>query len=602
MALVGIWSRISGAVAGVAIGRAATDAVTPVYENTRQQSWARRAVRVLDPEAAAEAQAQGIDFGVDYEDDAKRNGVGKNRFLTLVAMARTYPGVSELLALWRRDPTLEDEIRLALRRQGYTDAWIDRLERLRYGVSDPGTLAQLVAVGQLTDETGRNLANTAGVSDLAFDRMVVAARNAPNMGQILDWGNRQGLTDSEVADALEVTGLRPSWRAPVAALRHYLIPPSDLIRMAVREVFSPGLRAELTLDENFPQEFANQGRKIGMSEEQAKDYWAAHWDLPSRVEGAQMLFRGEISEQEYRDLLRALDYAPKWRGPLEAIARAIPTITDFQRMVRRGIYAGTERSEFQYDAEYPAEFTDKMALHGLAEADAKDLWAAGWRLPAAGQLYRMLWREQIDDAQLHKGLKALDYPIFWRDKLANIARPVPGRIDTRRMFAAGLIDRAQAITNYEHMGYTRQDAELLVQLAESAGSTTEKEASAADEATLYASGRTNRVDYVTRLQRLGYSAAESERKADVTDGRHVASAQTAAVNGLHTFYKKKAIDDATARTALIALRLPDWTADGILALWRVERDAPPPAPAVVTTPPPPPPVAPIVTPLPPEAM
>jgi hypothetical protein len=252
VALVGIWSRISGAVAGVAIGRAATDAVTPVYENTRQQSWARRAVRVLDPEAAAEAQAQGIDFGVDYEDDAKRNGVGKNRFLTLVAMARTYPGVSELLALWRRDPTLEDEIRLALRRQGYTDAWIDRLERLRYGVSDPGTLAQLVAVGQLTDETGRNLANTAGVSDLAFDRMVVAARNAPNMGQILDWGNRQGLTDSEVADALEVTGLRPSWRAPVAALRHYLIPPSDLIRMAVREVFSPGLPRRTDVGRELP--------------------------------------------------------------------------------------------------------------------------------------------------------------------------------------------------------------------------------------------------------------------------------------------------------------------------------------------------------------
>jgi hypothetical protein len=169
-----------------------------------------------------------------------------------------------------------------------------------------------------------------------------------------------------------------------------------------------------------------------------------------------MMFRGEISEQEYRDLLRALDYAPKWRGPLEAIARAIPTITDFQRLVRRGVYGGTERADFQYDAEYPAAFTDKMALHGLSEQDAKDLWAGGWRMPAAGQLYRMLWREQIDDAQLHKGLKALDYPIFWRDKLANIARPVPGRIDTRRMFAAGLIDRAQAITNYEHMGYTRQ--------------------------------------------------------------------------------------------------------------------------------------------------
>lgn len=479
-----VLNRLSGGVAGIAIGGAASDAISPILETVKQTSWGQRAYRVLAPTAAAEADVRGIDRSVDYADDAKRQGVGKNRYLILRDLAETRPGVAQLLDLWRRDGSLADEVKRALRRQGYSEFWSDRLMRLR----------------------------------------------------------------------------------------DYLAPPSDLIRMAVREAFNPAQRDFLDLDAEFPEGFATRAEKQGISREVAGDYWAAHWELPSYGQAAQMLFRGELTRQQFRDLLKALDYAPTWRGPLETIARSIPTITDFQRLVRRGVYGGNERSMFQYDAEYPAAFTEKMALHGMNEQDARDLWAGGWRMPSAGQLYHMLWRGEIDDAQLALGLKALDYPVFWRDKLAAIARPVPGRIDLRRMYQGDLITRTQAVAGYQRLGYTLADAQRLVALASVTGATTSKGLTAADLATEYEGLLITRAEYVAGLREIGYDADAAEAKADVTDNKREREARNALIATARTRYIGWRIDQPAVEQALQDADVPAAQASDLLARWTVERE------------------------------
>jgi hypothetical protein len=481
---VSVLNRLSGGVAGIAIGGAASDAISPILETVKQTSWGQRAYRVLAPTAAAEADARGIDRGVDYADDAKRQGVGRNRYLILRDLAATRPGVAQLLDLWRRDAGLADDVKVALRRQGYSDFWADRLMQLR----------------------------------------------------------------------------------------DYLAPPSDLIRMAVREAFNPAQRDFLDLDKEFPDGFATRAAKQGISREVAGDYWAAHWELPSYGQAATMLFRGALKPQEFRDLLKALDYAPAWRAKLEEIARAIPTITDFQRLVRRGVYGGNERAMFQYDAEYPAAFTEKMALHGMSESDARDLWAGGWHMPSATQLYHMLWRGEIDDAQLALGLKALDYPVFWREKLANIARPVPGRIDLRRMLTEGLITPAQALAGYGRLGYAPADAARMVALAQASGSTTAKGLTASDLAAEYEGLLISRAEYVSELRGLGYPAAAAEEKADVTDSKRARAARNALIATARTRYIGWRIDQPAVEQALRDADVPAAQASDLLARWVVERE------------------------------
>ena len=55
--------------------------------------------------------------------------------------------------------------------------------------------------------------------------------------------------------------------------------PQDLIRFLVREVLTPQLRSALELDAEYPDTATDEFAKIGMSEELAKNLWAAHWIL-----------------------------------------------------------------------------------------------------------------------------------------------------------------------------------------------------------------------------------------------------------------------------------------------------------------------------------
>jgi DNA-binding transcriptional ArsR family regulator len=111
----------------------------------------------------------------------------------------------------------------------------------------------------------------------------------------------------------------------------------DLIRFAVREVYSPGLREKLSLFEDVPPKFLEEVRKMGLHPDDALSFWAAHWQLPSATEGFEMFQRGVIKYDDLSMLLRALDYAPVWRPRLIAMAYKRIIRVDLRRMYQDGL-------------------------------------------------------------------------------------------------------------------------------------------------------------------------------------------------------------------------------------------------------------------------
>ena len=118
----------------------------------------------------------------------------------------------------------------------------------------------------------------------------------------------------------------------------------DLIRMMVREVFDPDQRQALQLDADFPAEaMAIEGGKIGLTEKVARDFWAAHWNLPSITQAFQFRHRlrgqnGQIlfSAGDLDNLLKAQDISPAFRAPLIAIAFQPLTRIDIRRAFKLG--------------------------------------------------------------------------------------------------------------------------------------------------------------------------------------------------------------------------------------------------------------------------
>jgi len=148
---------------------------------------------------------------------------------------------------------------------------------------------------------------------------------------------------------------------PLKKLAFFIPPVQDLITMSVREVFSPEIRARNQQDANFPPDFLKWALQQGVSEEWARNYWAAHWVLPSVQMGFEMLHRREIDEDRLRELMQALDIMPGWVDALIKISFTPITRVDIRRLNRLGFLEGVELRDAYRDIGYNPENAERLS-------------------------------------------------------------------------------------------------------------------------------------------------------------------------------------------------------------------------------------------------
>lgn len=113
--------------------------------------------------------------------------------------------------------------------------------------------------------------------------------------------------------------------------------PQDLVRFAVREVYNETIRSKFGMDEDISGKFLEEASKAGLQPEQAKNFWASHWDLPSVQQVFEMYHRDVIEKPEMDMALKALDIMPFWRTALTKIAYRPLTRVDIRRMHDLGL-------------------------------------------------------------------------------------------------------------------------------------------------------------------------------------------------------------------------------------------------------------------------
>jgi hypothetical protein len=145
------------------------------------------------------------------------------------------------------------------------------------------------------------------------------------------------ITKAEAFGLLRRHGYEPADIERIQNLWDRIPGVQDLIRMAVKEAFTPEIAQKFGQYADFPAAVAEWAAKQGLSAEWAQRYWAAHWDLPSTTQGYEMLHRGVIKEEELDLLLRAQDVMPWWRDKLKAIAFSPLTRVDVRRMYQLGV-------------------------------------------------------------------------------------------------------------------------------------------------------------------------------------------------------------------------------------------------------------------------
>ncbi len=235
----------------------------------------------------------------------------------------------------------------------------------------------------------------------------------PNASDLISFHLRQDNDLAGLEDDLTKIGIHPEYHNYYKTLAHPIPPVADLITMAVREAFSPEVARRFGQYEDFPKDFADYAEQQGLTEDWAKRYWAAHWNLPSPQQGFAMLHRGVIDLGDLNTLLRAQDVMPFWRDKLVKIAYKPLSRVDVRRMYKEGVLNEQEVFQSYLDqgysddnAERMTEFTIRQTLTSLSKFSTTDVLRAFTK--------RMISRSEASSLIRELGVRSADVEFIIR--------------------------------------------------------------------------------------------------------------------------------------------------------------------------------------------
>jgi len=432
-----------------------------------------------------------------------------------------------------------------------------------------------------------------------YEKLYIANGQIPSIGQLLDLLNRQDggqikgekkYTMQYVKDALRESPLKDRYIDDLMELRYQLLGASDYIRFAVRDVFDAQARKKLSLDENFPEGLGPKLVALGYSDQDAKDAWAAHWELPSPTQVYEMLHRGVLPPGvTVEDYLKSADYAPVWRDSLVKISYNPITRTDAKRAYKLGLggfdearlkKAYTDLGYNDADAAILVEFT-KLDV-GEEARQEKELLIG----PVRAKALQMYQTRRISEAELRQVLANLKYPqdlvdryiadvqfqrtADLREEIANAlkgayVKNLRSEEDTRAMLLEHGWDAAGAGEILEVWRILRQTTELSpVQQAN-------RDLTKAEILTAYTDDLWDEATTRQKLADLGYDPAEVDAIFGHTALQKVKKERADTIEVIHQEVIAGGRDFASAAVELDRLGVTATQKRGYLIRWGQER-------------------------------
>ena len=345
---------------------------------------------------------------------------------------------------------------------------------------------------------------------------------------------RGKVTEADARDQLQSVGYSETRARVLMDLWRDIPPPADLIRMAVREAFSPEVVAKFGQDQDFPPRFGELAEQLGISTEFSAAYWAAHWDLPSPQQGFEMFHRGVIDAETLQVLLRALDVMPFWRGKLTDIAYNVVGRIDTRRLFQSGVWDRARVEKSYLDQGFPP-------------AEAHDL--TEWTVLEFG-----------DNAQGSRDLT---------------------RANIEKAFKQGRLARSEAIFALVELGYTEDEADFLIanvevdvwNAASDAAANSVREITQSTVLTAYRNRVLPRGEAESMLAALGYTADGIDLLIAVQDFANENELAQLRAKVIEQEFRQGGIGGDEARARLAGAGLGIDRADLIVQRWEIQYGA-----------------------------
>lgn len=394
--------------------------------------------------------------------------------------------------------------------------------------------------GFYSDGRARQLALENGFNDEHMQAFYELALQRLDLTDI----NRVGLLDGDLDKAYEayyqVAGYNPQLKDIYKRLMRTQPTIAEAVELRARGAITADRYFEICAYANMPNDVASEMYNLARP-------------LISAFDIITIWRRGQIDEYERDERIQQLGYKEEDINNLVLLSEYYPSPSDLVTFAVRDVYSPEIAEKYGLNEDFPQEFLDAAFKGGLSETFARQYWAAHWRLPSATQGFEMLHRGIISHEELSTLLRALDYMPFWRDKLIQVAYNPYTRVDIRRMYAQGILDRDGVFRAYLDIGYDDEHAENLTKFTVGLEAPDVKEMSKGEILRAYKLGTIAREDAVNRLERLEYVRTEAEILLDTAELEQRNSAVSRAINNLIQQFDAELITESELSSALDAL-------------------------------------------------
>ena len=311
--------------------------------------------------------------------------------------------------------------------------------------------------------------------------------------------------------------------------------------------------------------------KSGFTDERIDILFAASKTILSPDDYKNLFLRGEIDEPTMQAGFKKYGFNDTEIAHLKTLFYPIPQYPDLVRMAVREAFYPEYIEEYGLLNELPGEFIDYAGKQGLSEEWAKRFWAAHWELPSILQGFEMLHRDVINSDQLNSLFMATDIMPWWRDKLQAISYNPLTRVDVRRVFQMGIIDRDQVKRTYLDLGYDEEKAEWLTRFTEMQNTEADRDLTKAEILSSYSKAIIGRQECQTMLLDLGYSEEEVDILISMKEYTTVKEIKEREETRIKKFYLAGAYTANQVINELGKLDLVGAEQESLLKLWDSEK-------------------------------
>jgi len=304
-----------------------------------------------------------------------------------------------------------------------------------------------------------------------------------------------------------------SWRRPT---------PLDINILAYAK--HTGKLDDATIDTNYASLGYNDNYKTVLF-----DFYKPKLSVTELLEAEKRIENLEIDVNEE---LKAHGFNDKEISVLRELSYAYPSPTDFIRFAVRDVFTKDAKTQEALSAEFPEDIVPYAEKAGMRKNVLMWYWKAHWELPSPTQVYEMLHRLNPDvlavrgNAYKEMGLeldklettketvefylKQADYDKRWRQRLLAISYNPLTRVDLRRIYELGLINDNELLARLMEVGYTKKDAQLLLEFYKTFRQEEAKAFAKTEIKYLLYYGIINETEAKVMLERLGYTEEDAK--------------------------------------------------------------------------------------------